>query len=93
MKRLLTSPVVYALWAVFVVGALIVTYSVDPYVFAFATIGLAWATGALSVLAVLTAIALRTSVGRRGAAIALSLAVAAGAVLIALRILRTFNWA
>jgi hypothetical protein len=93
MKRVLSSPVLYAVWAVFVVGALVASYFVDPYVFAFAAIGLGWATGALSLLAVLTAVASRATVSRRGAVIALFLAIAAGAILTALRVLRTFNWA
>lgn len=94
LRRVLSSPRLYCGWAVFVVIALIATYRVDPYVFAFTTFGLAWLTGAISIIGVgaLGFWAWEWTRGRRLLVVA-GLAVAVAAVARALAVLRTFSWA
>jgi hypothetical protein len=94
LRRILSSPWLYGGWAVFVVCGLVGTYPVDPYVYGFTALGLAWLTGALTILAV-------AALGFWGwewawshrllviAAVGLSIA----AVAQALVILGTFKWA
>ena len=94
MRRFLSSPWTYGGWALLVVSALAGTYPVDPYVFAFTALGLAWLTGGVAIVAV-GALAFwgwewtRT----RRLLVVLSLAIAVAAVARALAVLRTFKWA
>jgi len=94
LRRLLSSPVLYGGWALVVVAALAGTYPVDPYVFGFTALGLAWLTGALAIVAV-GAMALWAwdwSWTRRLLVVG-GVVVAVAAVARALAILRTFSWA
>jgi hypothetical protein len=93
-RRLLSSPWVYGGWAVLVVTALAGTYPVDPYLYGFTALGLAWFTGALTIAAVaaLGFWGWEWSWPRRLSVIA-AIAVSIAAVAQALAILRTFKWA
>ena len=94
LRRILSSPWMYGGWAVLVVGALAGTYPVDPYVFGFTALGLAWLTGAMTIMAV-------AALGfwgwewtwTRRLLVVAAVGVSIGAVAQALAILRTFRWA
>ena len=94
LRRALSSPLLYGGWAVVVVIGLLATYPIDPYVFAFTALGLAWLTGLVAIAAV-------AAIGfwgwewtrTRRLIIAVEMAVAVAAVARALALLRTFNWA
>ena len=94
LRRLLSSPVLYGVWAVFVVGALVVTYPVDPYVYGFTALILAWLSGAVTIAAV-GAMALWAWdwTWPHRLLVAVAVAVSVAAVAQALAILRTFKWA
>lgn len=93
VRRVLSSPVTYGTWALIVVSALLGTYPIDPYVFAFAALGLAWLTGLVAIAAV-------AALGfwgwewtrTRRLLIAVEVAVAVAAAARALAVLRTFRW-
>jgi len=93
-RRVLSSPRLYGAWAVFVVCALVGTYPVDPYLYGFTALGLAWLTGALTIMAM-------AALGfwgwewtwPRRLFVILAMGVAIAAVAQALAILRTFRWA
>jgi hypothetical protein len=93
-RRVLSSPLLYGAWAVFVVCALVGTYPVDPYVYGFTALGLAWLTGALTIVAV-------AALGfwgwewtwTRRLVVIVAMGVSIAAVAQALAILRTFRWA
>jgi hypothetical protein len=94
LRRLLSSPLLYGGWALFVVGALVMTYPVDPYLYGFTALTLAWLTGAVTIAAV-GAVALWAwdwTWPRRLLVVA-AVAVSVAAVAQALAILRTFKWA
>jgi hypothetical protein len=93
LQRLLSSPMLYGGWAIFVVAALVVAYPIDPYVFAFTALILAWMTGAV-VIAAVAAVALWAWEWswRRRLLVAAPVALAVFAVAQALGILRTFKW-
>jgi hypothetical protein len=89
----LSSPILYGSWAVFVVAALLITYPIDPYVFGIGALLLAWATGAV-VIAAVAAVALWAwdwSWPRRLLVVG-SVALAVAAVARAVAVLRTFSW-
>ena len=94
LRRILSSPWVYSGWAVLVVAALVGTYPVDPYAFGFTALGLAWLTGALTIVAV-------AALGfwgwewtwPRRVLVITAMVVSIAAVAQALAILRTFRWA
>lgn len=87
------SPAFYVGWAVLVAGGLAVAYRVDPYVFGFASLGLAWATGAVAMVGIAAVVLSRRATGRAKLLVTASLLVAAAALAIALRILSGFKWA
>ena len=93
LRRLLSSPFLYGGWAVFVVAALVVAYPIDPYVFAFTALILAWMTGAM-VIAAVAAVALWAWdwTWPRRLLVVGSVALTVFAVAEALAILRTFSW-
>ena len=93
LRRVLSSPVLYWSWAIFAVAALFFTFPIDPYVFAFAALGLAWLTGAVTIGAV-AAVALWAWewTWPRRLLVVSGIAVAVFAVAQALAILRTFEW-
>src|SRR5688572_26000428 len=87
MRKLITAPILYAAWAAIVIAALVGTYPVDPYVFGFTTLGLAWLTGGMWLLG-LVACVLPGAASRGGrVAILGALIIAASAVGVALRVL------
>ena len=94
LRRVLSSPVLYGGWAVFAVGALVITYPVDPYLYGFTALILAWLTGAVTIAAV-TAMALWAWdwPWSRRLLVVVAVAVSVAAVAQALAILRTFTWA
>ena len=94
LRAILSSPLTYGGWALFVVGALVATYPVDPYVYGFTALGLAWLTGAMTIVAV-AALALWAWdwTWTRRLLVVAAVAVAVGAVAQALAILSTFKWA
>jgi len=94
LRRVLSSPVLYWGWAIFAVAALFLAFPIDPYVYAFTALGLAWLTGAVTIAAV-TAVALWAWewTWRRRLLVVSGVAVAVFAVAQALAILRTFTWA
>jgi hypothetical protein len=92
-RRALSSPILYWIWALFVVAALVITYPIDPYVFGIGALILAWMTGAIVVAAV-AALALwawEWPWPRRLLVVA-PVALAVLAIAQALAILRTFKW-
>ena len=52
LRRVLSSPIAYWSWAFFTVATLCIAYPFDPYVYAFAALGLAWLTGVVTFVAV-----------------------------------------
>jgi hypothetical protein len=94
IRRVLSSPVLYWGWAILAIGALFLTYPIDPYVYAFTTLGLAWLTGAVTLAAVAAAAlwAWEWTWPRRLLVVS-GVALAVFAVAQALAILRTFKWA
>jgi hypothetical protein len=94
LRRLLSSPLLYGGWAVLVVGALVGTYPVDPYLYGFTALGLAWLTGVVTIAAV-AALALWgwAWTWTRRLLVAGAVAASIAAVAQALAILRTFKWA
>jgi hypothetical protein len=94
LRPLLSSPLLYGGWAVFVVGALVGTYPVDPYLYGFTALGLAWLTGAVTIAAV-AALALWgwDWTWTRRLLVAGAVAASIATVAQALAILRTFKWA
>ena len=94
VRRVLSSPALYWGWAIFAVAALLLSYPIDPYVFGFTALGLAWLTGAVTIAAV-AAVALWAWewTWPRRLLVVSAVAVAVFAVAQALAILRTFKWA
>ena len=94
LRRVLSSPALYWAWAIVAGAALFVSYPIDPYVFAFTALGLAWLTGAVTIAAV-AAVALWAWewTWPRRLLVVSGVAVAVFAVAQALAILRTFKWA
>ena len=83
----------YWSWAIFTGAALVVSYAIDPYAFAFTALGLAWLTGAVTIVAVATVAlwAWDWTWGRRLLMVA-GVVAAVMTVASALAILRTFGW-
>jgi predicted exporter len=84
---------VYGGWAIFVVASIGVAYPVDPYLFAFTALILAWLTAAV-VIAAVAAVALWAWEWswRRRLLVVAPVALAVLAVAQALALLRTFTW-
>jgi hypothetical protein len=93
LKAFVSSPIPYAAWALLVVSALVATYFVDPYVFAFATFVLGGAMVGVALVGIPTSLVARAASRRRRAVIFGSIAAAAAVVICALVLLRSFNWA
>lgn len=93
MKRFLSDPRVYVVWLVVLVAALFAACATHPYVFGFAVFGLGAATG-LVCLAGGFFVVLNPGASRRGRwTVSAASVLAIAAVVLALAILRTFNWA
>jgi hypothetical protein len=94
LRRILSSPWLYGSWALVVVCALLGTYPVDPFLYGFTALGLAWLTGAMTIVAV-------AALGfwgwewtwTRRFLVIVAMGVSIAAVARALAILRTFRWA
>jgi hypothetical protein len=94
LRRIASSPLTYGAWAALVVGALMGTYPVDPFMFGITAIVLAWLTGPVTIVAV-GALALwgRNWTWRQRLLVVTTVAVAVAAIARAFAILRTFSWA
>lgn len=93
MQRLITAPTAYVAWAVIVMITLVGTYPVDPYLYGFTTLGLAWLTGVVALVAI-GACFLRDAPSTAGKLVMFaSVIIAAAAVAQALHVLGGFNWA
>lgn len=93
-RTILASPWTHFGWLVFVAAAFLATYRIDPYVYGFTVLGLAWFSGLVLAIGIV-AIVLGIRSGRRGRAVligACSLATAV-TVVAALQILKGFRWA
>jgi hypothetical protein len=91
--RVVVSPLTYGLWAALVVAALGATYFADPYIFAFTTLGLAYASIGVGLVGLPVSVLARSVGWPARVAILISLALAGAAVITALAALRTFKWA
>ena len=94
VRAVVSSPWTHLAWLAFVLAAFLITYPIDPFVYAFTVLGLAWASGAVVAVA-LVAIVLLLRSGRAGRAAWIGLASAgtAAATIAALAILKSFRWA
>ncbi len=92
-KKLVSSPLLYAGWALFVVVALVVSYAMDPYVFGFAALILGGASLGVAALGFLGAWFSRAAGWRPLAAIFGYVLLTFLAFALAFALLRTFNWA
>jgi hypothetical protein len=93
MKRLITRPALYVVWAMLVFAILYGTSFGDPYVFGFTTLGLAWLTAAMGLAGLATCLFSKRLRARERVAIVGALALAAAAIVKALATLRAFHWA
>jgi hypothetical protein len=91
--RVLRASAFYVVWALFVTASLLAAYRIDPYVFGFASLAFAWATGAVAVAGLAAVVFSRGSSGRSKVLVAGALLVAAAAVAVALHTLGGFTWA
>lgn len=91
--QLFRAPLFYINWALLVALALPLSYKTDPYIFGLATLGLAWATGAIALTGLFLVVLSRDSRPRSKALVAGALVLASAAVAIALRLLGGFKWA
>jgi len=92
ITRLLLDSRLHVAWAAFVVLALTVTYFGDPFVFGFTTLGLAWASAAMTVLGVVAVIFPLDRSRRSRLSIAAGILAADCSIAIALITLRSFTW-
>jgi anaerobic C4-dicarboxylate transporter len=91
-SRFFGSPVPYAVWAGIVVLGLAVTWRIDPYLFAFATLLAGVGTIVAGVAGVIAQIRLEISIKSRQI-LAASITAAAIAVVVALALLSRVRWA
>jgi hypothetical protein len=94
LRSMLASPWTHGGWLAFVAAAFLVTYRVEPYVYGFTVLGLAWVSGLVVAVGVV-AIALGIRSGHRGrsAWIAASSLATAATVIAALQVLKGIRWA
>lgn len=90
--RFLLSPRLYIGWSAFVMMALVASYNFDPYVFGFATLGLAWATGLVAIGGLVVICSRSASKGSR-LVVAVAVLVACLAVAASIAVLDGFKWA
>jgi hypothetical protein len=93
LKRLVTSPRSYIVWALIVGAALYGTYFTDPYVFGFTALGLAWLSGAIALVGLGTCLLSKRSRPRDRILIVVALVVTAAAIAKALDTVSAFKWA
>jgi hypothetical protein len=86
-------PLPYGVWAATVVTALYATYFVDPYVFGLTTLGLAWLTGAVTLVGLIASLFSKRPRLRDRVIIVVALVIATAAIAKALITLSRFNWA
>jgi len=91
--RVISSPALYAAWLLLVIVALTGTYFMHPYVFAFTTLGLGWATAAMAILGCAVCVLAKTRGWGAKLTILGYLALSGVAVYAALAVLSTFKWA
>lgn len=93
MRSAFRAPRLYVLWAVFVVAALWVSWGVDPYVFAFTAMILAWLSAAAGLGGLVVIVFARSVSKAAKTAIGLALAATAAALWVAFEVLGRYNWA
>ena len=92
-KNVLITPAPYILWALFVSAALYGAFVVDPHVFGFTTLALAWLTAGVSLVGLATCMFSKRPIRRDRVIIIAALALAAAVLVKALCTLGAFNWA
>ena len=92
LATLVTSPWPYVVWAAVVVVVVVTTYLGDPYVFAFATLGLSGASAAIGLVGACVAF-FSPIAGRAKASILIGMAITTAALAAAFLVLATFKWA
>lgn len=93
LKAIAVAPASYLAWVALLGPALMTSYFVDPYLFAFTTLILGGATLAVIAAGILVIVAAKSLSAGAKATIASALLVASAAVAVALTTLRTFKWA
>jgi ABC-type sugar transport system permease subunit len=94
VRSILASPWAYGGWLVFLVAAFLVTYRIDPYVYAFTVLGLAWVSGLVVAVGIVASVlGKRSGHPGRAAWIGASALAIAATVIAALQILKGFRWA
>lgn len=93
VESLLRTPAAYGIWALITLSALVASYFVDPYVFAFTTLGLGWISGLVGLVG-LAVVLLSKEMGRSARVqVVVALALTAALLWGALEILGSFHWA
>ena len=93
LESLLRAPAAYGAWSLFTLGALVVSYFVDPHVFAFTTLGLGWLSGLVGLVG-LAVVLLSKAMGRSAKVrVVMALVLTAALLWGALAILGSFHWA
>ena len=87
------NPKLYWAWTFVVLVALVAAYPVDPYVFGFASLGLAWATGGIGIVGLAAVVLSKTATARARLAVGAALLIAGVALAVSFRILGGFRWA
>jgi di/tricarboxylate transporter len=91
--KLLARPLLYAIWAVLVVGALAATAVGDPYIFGFTCLIAGVASGAVAIVAVAVTVLAKQLAWPARAVILGSMLVTGAALAAAFAYLGTFKWA
>ena len=93
LENAIVNPVIYIVWAVLVVVALVATYFADPYIFAVTAFGLAGISAVVGLVGLSAALLSRTASSRAKAWVVVSVTAAAAALVAAFALLGSFNWA
>lgn len=93
MRKLLRDSRVYVVWLAMLGVALCATYQVDPYIFGFAVFALGAVTGLVVVAGVGFVVLARGASRRDRWVVLISLILATCALVAALSVLGSFNWA
>lgn len=91
--KLLTRPLLYAIWAGLVVVSLTATAGADPYIFGLTCMLAAVASGAVAIVAIAVTILAKALSAPARAGILGSMLVTGAALVAAFAYLGTFNWA
>ena len=91
--RLLRDPRTYWAWTLIVLVSLGCAYPIDPYVFAFVSLGLAWLTGGVAVIGLVAVVLSKAAPARSKVGVGMALVVAGLAIAASLKALGGFRWA